>query len=111
MTDQERERIRARAEHFSDETVKQFHEWPQLIASMRAAMEAGTPPTEPAVIEMGHRWHALLGVLTGHDTFLEQMLKNVYNLAPRMLATPGRDPKLITYIREAMAAAGMKTFI
>jgi MerR family transcriptional regulator, thiopeptide resistance regulator len=69
---------RRRAE-FGEEKMREFEEeWPRLIASVRAEMERGTDPKDPAVQELAKRWMELIEAFTGGDKGIEQSLSNFY---------------------------------
>lgn len=65
FTPEEREQMRQRAEELGEARMQHVQtEWPRLIAEVRAAMGADTPPTDPAVIRLGQRWYALVQAVT-----------------------------------------------
>lgn len=108
FTEEERQQMRQRAEQLGEAGVQQAQiEWPQLIAAVRAAMKAGTRPTDPVVVELGRRWHALVHAFTGGDARIASKLKAAYDTEPRVMQAQGMDPKMFAYIGEAMAAAGL----
>ncbi len=109
FTEGEREQIRQRAEQLGEAGMRQAQEeWPRLIAQVRAAMEAGKPASDPEVLEMGRRWHALVNAFTGGDANIARKLKSAYDENPQIMAAQGMDPKMFAYVREAMQAAGLK---
>lgn len=109
FTPDERERMRQRAASLGETGVRQAqHEWPQLIASVRAAMDAGTPPTDPVAVELGRRWYALVNTFTGGDADIAGKLKEAYDKEPQVMAAQGMDKAMFAYVREAMQAAGLK---
>src|SRR5579859_2933858 len=56
LTESERAELLKRAETLGEAGMQEAQQaWPKLIAEVRAAMEAGTPPTDPKVVEMGRR--------------------------------------------------------
>ncbi len=109
FTPEEREQLRRRAEQLGEAGMRQAQEeWPRLIASVRTAMQAGTAPTDPSVIELGRRWHALVNAFTGGDANIARKLKEAYDDNPQIMAAQGMNPEMFAYIREAMQAAGLK---
>lgn len=72
-----------------------------------AAMDASTPPDDPAVLDMGRRWHALVNAFTGGDPGTTRTLKDAYAREPQVLAAQGMDAAMFAYIRAAMQAAGL----
>lgn len=108
FTPEERERMRRRAEQIGEAGMQQAQQgWPRLIAEVRAAMDAGTPPDDPAVLDMGRRWHALVNAFTGGDPGIARKLKDAYAKEPQVLAAQGMDVAMFAYIRMAMQAAGL----
>jgi hypothetical protein len=109
FTPDERERMRRRAEELGESRMQQANAaWPRLITDVRMAMDAGTPPTDPAVQEMGRRWHGLVQAFTGGDPALGRRMKEAYGKEPQVMAAQGMDHAMFAYIREAMQAAGLE---
>ncbi len=81
-------------------------DWEKLIAEVRAAMNAGTDPTSPAVQALGRRWMSLVHEFTGGNTGVNQSLNRFYG---DMLEQPGGfsgiDQAMAAYIGKAMKAA------
>lgn len=108
FTAEERERLRQRAEQYGAENMQKYQQqWPALIAQVRAAMEAGTPADDPAVVELGRRWHALVNAFSGGDASLARKMKDAYHKEPQAMAAQGMDPAMFAYVGEAMRAAGL----
>ncbi|MGA8276777.1 MAG: MerR family transcriptional regulator [Rhodanobacteraceae bacterium] len=108
FTSTERKAMLTRAEQLGEAGMQQAqHEWPQLITAVRAAMDAGTPATDPGVIEMGRRWHALVNAFTNGDANTARKMKQAYEKEPEVMAAQGMDASMFTYVGEAMAAAGL----
>lgn len=109
FTEAEREQMRRRAEQLGEAGMRQAQNaWPELIRQVRGAMDAGTPPTDPEVLEMGRCWHALVNAFTGGDANIARRLKEAYGREPRVMAATGLDAGMFVYMREAMQAAGLK---
>ena len=107
FTGAEREQLRRRAEQLGEAGMRQAQDaWPELIRQVRGAMDAGTPPTNPEVLEMGRRWHALVNAFTGGDANITRKLKEAYDREPQMMAAQGMDGAMFAYVRAAMQAAG-----
>ncbi|MDN5923886.1 MAG: MerR family transcriptional regulator [Xanthomonadales bacterium] len=81
--------------------------WAQLIKDVRAAMDADTPPTDPAVLDLGHRWYDLVQTVTGGNAELGLKIREIYAKEPQVMATQGMDNAMFDYIRKAMQAAGL----
>lgn len=109
LTESERAELLQRAERLGEAGMQEAQQaWPKLIAEVRAAMQAGTPPTDPKVVEMGRRWHGLVTAFTGGNPELSRKLRDAYVQQPQALADRGMDPEMFPYIRKAMEAAGLK---
>lgn len=109
FTPEEHEKMRLRAHELGDARLQEAHEaWPKLIAEVRQAMDAGTSPTDPAVQDMGRRWHELFHAFTGGDHNMARKLKSAYEKEPQIMSAQGMDKAMFAYVREAMQAAGLK---
>jgi MerR family transcriptional regulator, thiopeptide resistance regulator len=108
FTPEEREQLRLRAERHGAENMQKYQQqWSVLIAQVGAAMDAGTPTDDPAVIELGRRWHALVNAFSGGDAGLVRKMKDACQKQPRAMATQGMEPAMFVYIGEVMQAAGL----
>ncbi|MGH8216337.1 MAG: MerR family transcriptional regulator [Rhodanobacteraceae bacterium] len=109
FTPEERERVRRRAEELGESRIQQVNAaWPKLIAEVRAAMDTGVPPTDPAVQDMGRRWYSLIQAFTGGDAAIGRRLREAYDQEPQVMAAQGMDHAMFAYIRQAMQAAGLE---
>lgn len=79
-------------------------EWPRLLAALRAEMNKGTPPEDPAVRQLVQQGLAGLNKLTGGDPGMLQKLIGQYRANPGIGAAFGLDPATFAYIMKAMAA-------
>lgn len=108
LTESERAELLKRSEQLGEAGMQEAQQaWPKLIAEVRAAMEAGTPPTDPRVVELGKRWHALVTAFTGGNPSITRKLNAAYQQKPEALASRGMSPEMFPYVREAMRAAGL----
>ncbi|MEO7066350.1 MAG: MerR family transcriptional regulator [Rhodanobacter sp.] len=108
FTDEDREQLRQRAERFGTKNMQRYdRQWIDLITSVRAAMEAGKPADDPAVLEMARRWHGLVTDFTGGNADMARKLKNAYDSEPQVMAAQGMDPPMFSYIGQAMLKAGL----
>lgn len=108
LTPVEKAKMRERAEALGPHAIEAGQKaWPALIDSVRAAMRAGTPPADPAAIELGRRWHALVNAATGNDDALNQKIGAAWQANPEAMAAQGMDIDMFRYIGAAMAAAGL----
>lgn len=109
FTPEEREQLRRRAGQLGEAGMRQVQDaWPELIRQVRGAMNLGIPPTDPSVVEMGRRWHALVNAFTGGDAAIARKLKDAYDREPQVMAAQGMDGAMFAYVRAAMQAAGLK---
>jgi hypothetical protein len=109
LTDAERQEMMARAETLGESGMAEAQQaWPRLIAEVSAAMAAGTPPTDPAVVDMGRRWHALVQAATGGDLNVSRKIGEAYQRQPEAMAAQGMDMEMFKYIGAAMASAGLR---
>ena len=107
-TPEQLETLRQRAEIVSPERIRQVEvEWPELMAAVQAAMDAGTDPADPAVQQLARRWVALVEEFTGGDPGIYRSLKAMWeneSTIHGMETQPVRAMK--AYIDKALAAAG-----
>ena len=108
FTEAEREGFRQRAEKLGESGMADAHRaWPELIAQVRAAMDAGTAATDPTVVDMGRRWRALVVAATGNDAAINKKLSEAYVAQPDAMAAQGMDMEMCRYMGTAMGAAGL----
>lgn len=107
-TEREREDFRRRAEQLGAAGMAEAQTlWPELIAQVRAALDAGTPAQAPEVQDLARRWYALVQVFTGGDAAVARKLGDAWQAQPGAMAAQGLDPALFAYVGEAMRAAGL----
>lgn len=82
--------------------------WPELIAQVRAALDAGVPAEAPAAQELARRWYALVQAFTGGDAEVTRKLGQAYQAQPQAMAAQGLDPALFAYVGAALRAAGLE---
>lgn len=72
-------------------------EWPRLMAEVLREMEAGTPASDPRVLDLARRWQGLVAEFTGGRADIGGTLSESYqgHMPPEMQA-------MWTYIGEAM---------
>lgn len=108
FTPEERKYLRQRAEQYGSTNMQSYsQQWAKLAADVRTAMDAGTPPTDPAVVEMARRWYALVQAFTGGDANLARKMKEAYEREPQVMAAQGMSNSMFAYVGRAMAAAGL----
>ena len=108
LSDAERAAFEKRAEQLGADGLEAAQRaWPELIAQVRAAMDAGTPATGDSVIALARRWHAPIVAATGNDDAVNRKIGEAWQAQPDAMAAQGMDPAMFRYIGAAMAAAGM----
>ena len=104
----EREALRQRAEQLGPHGMEEAQRaWPELIGSVRDAMQRNADPKDAAVQELGRRWYTLVEAFTGGDAGITRKLGEAYAKQPQAMAAQGLDPTMFAYIGKAMAAAGL----
>jgi DNA-binding transcriptional MerR regulator len=84
-------------------------EWPRLMAEVRAAMDAGVPPTDPKAQEFARRWFGLVSEFTGGDPGIFQSVKKMYQNEDYVAGMDVRGMRpMQEYIEKARVAAGIK---
>lgn len=107
-TERERDDFRRRAEQLGETGMAEAQRlWPELIAQVRAAMDAGTPVETAGVQDLARRWYALVQCFTGGDAAVARKLGDAWQAQPSAMAAHGLDPALFAYVGRAMAAAGL----
>jgi DNA-binding transcriptional MerR regulator len=107
-TEHERDDFRRRAEQLGEAGMAEAQRlWPELIAQVRAAMDAGTPPETSEMQDCARRWYALVQCFTGGNTDTARKLGAAWQAQPNAMAAHGLDPALFAYVGKAMAAAGL----
>jgi MerR family transcriptional regulator, thiopeptide resistance regulator len=97
--------LKARGEMLGQERIRQVEaEWPQLIAEMRAEMQAGTDPASEHVQALARRWQGLVLEFTGGDPGITQSLGKMYQNEPAVRQQSGLDMELFAYVDKAMKA-------
>jgi MerR family transcriptional regulator, thiopeptide resistance regulator len=105
-TEEQRRQLEERKAIVGDERIKQVeHEWPQLIAEVRAEMEKGTDPASETVQALARRWRELLSEFTGGDPGIQRSLNRMYEQEPSARERTGIDPAIREFIGKAMAAS------
>lgn len=112
FTPQQLQSITASREEVGEQVLQQKQEeWAQLIADVRAAMEAGVDPTEASVQPLARRWTDMVRWTTGGDPAIEQSLKRLWDEQGDALAAQHGaryDPRpVFGYITKAIA--GLKS--
>jgi DNA-binding transcriptional MerR regulator len=110
-TPEQLQQLQARKEQVGEERIQQVQqEWPELIAHVKAAMEAGLDPAHPSVQELARRWFGLVHEFTGGDPGIFNALKSMYQNEDTIhgMDVAAMRPTM-EYIGNAAAAAGITT--
>ncbi len=109
LTDSERREMRERADTLGQEGMQRAQQdWADLIEAVRSAMEAGTPPDDPQVQELGKRWYDLARAATGGNPEIGRKIADAYKEQPDVMTAYGMDRAMFAYVGQAMAAAGVR---
>lgn len=81
-------------------------EWAEIIPAVRAHMHNGTAPSDPAVVELGHRWRTLVNEFTGGSKAIAKNVRTMYEhegaaIAEKLPNTP--DPEMFAYMATVFA--------
>jgi MerR family transcriptional regulator, thiopeptide resistance regulator len=103
----------SRREEAGDEALREAQEeWAELIAEVRAAMDAGTDPKDSKVLALAKRWESMVDKTTGGDPEITQALKRLWDEQGDVLAAQHGsryDPRpVFGYIGTAIEAAKAK---
>lgn len=84
-------------------------DWADLIAEVKAAMEAGLDPVDPKAQDLAKRWFGLINAFTGGDPGIFRSLQNMYQNEDRVrgMDVAAMRP-MMDYIGKAAAAAGIQ---
>lgn len=105
LSTDERNLVQQRAALIGDNLQTLRDAYPDLIAAMRASMDAGTPATDPAVIGLARRYRALAPKLPEVDPAMRTRLVDAVAGRADVMAANGLDEDLLRYIVAAVAAA------
>jgi hypothetical protein len=105
-TAEQLEYLKKRAEEVGEERMQQAPgEWAELIALVKAEMQKGTDPSDPAVQALAKRWRGLVNEFTGGDPGIEQSLRRLWTEQANNIAaqhgTHYYDPQVSEYIGKA----------
>ena len=82
-------------------------QWADLITEVRAHMERGTDPAEPAVQDLARRWNELIEAFTGGDPGIRKSLQKMYETEGAEAASHNMvDGDLMAYVGRINEAAG-----
>ena len=84
---------------------RQMYDWPPLIAGVRNAMNAGTPPSDPHVRQLAQRWMELFRAYAGDDPATHARVREAYANEPDLRSGSTVDQAMLAYVRQASQAA------
>ncbi len=90
-----------------DDRIREVEaEWPRLIAAVRAEMQRGTDPADPAVQALATRWQALVAEFTGGRADIADGVARVYRHEPAARQRTGLDAEILAYVGRATPRRG-----
>jgi DNA-binding transcriptional MerR regulator len=107
-TPEQMEYLKERREQVGDDRIQQVQkEWPELIAQVRAELQKGIAPTDPAVLELARRWMGLINEFTGGDPGTERSVGRLWKeQGDNLIAKYGQEydsRDVFDYISQAIA--------
>ena len=105
-TPEQQRQLAQRREQLGEHRIRQAErEWAELIAAVKGEQAAGTEPTDPPMLELARRWHALIDQFTGGDEGIRESRGTIYRQEGPEAASRGMvDPGLMRYVGQALAA-------
>ena len=82
---------------------KRSGEWPALIAAVRAAMDAHTPPTDATVLQLARQWLDLFRAYAGRNPATQLKFRQAHQQEPRLMQGSFVDAAMLHYLGAAMA--------
>ena len=98
--------LNERGKQLGPEGMEQAQQqWADLIAAVRAQMEAGADPASPEVQELANQWEELISQFTGGNPEIRESLQKMYETEEPEKASRGMvDPEVMTFAQRAMEA-------
>ena len=78
--------------------------WRELSADIRAAMQSGVSPRDPALAGLTQRWRTHVDALIARDPEFITKLRTAYERHPELMTEQSMSPALIDFMTEALAA-------
>ncbi|PIG26898.1 MerR family transcriptional regulator [Janthinobacterium sp. 35] len=94
--------------HLAANYGKRSGEWPALIAAVRAAIDARTPPTDPAVLQLARQWLELFRAYAGTDPATQLKFRQAHQQEPRLMEGSFVDAAMLQYLGAAMAVVAQE---
>lgn len=79
------------------------HEWPPLIAAVRASLDAQVPPQDDSVLALARQWLALFRSYAGRDPATQLKFRQAHQEEPRLAQGSFVTPQMMAYLAPAMA--------
>lgn len=89
--------------HLAANYGKRSHEWPPLIAAVRASLDAQVPPQDDSVLALARQWLALFRSYAGHDPATQLKFRQAHQEQPRLAQGSFVTPQMMAYLAPAMA--------
>lgn len=107
--------------YFSDEEIAAWHalsssqpeqaaQWPELVAAVRALMDAAVAPHHPEARALAWRWMRLVQQTMGNDPRFFKKLQAMHRNEPGVQAHTGIDGAVIDYITAAAQGARFEVY-
>jgi DNA-binding transcriptional MerR regulator len=106
-TPEQLEYLERRRREVGEERIREAEaEWAELIAAVRAEMEAGTDPSTERVQVLARRWMGLVEEFTGGDPGIERSVGNMWRQEDDIHGIDTAEMRgMMAYVSEAMAAS------
>jgi DNA-binding transcriptional MerR regulator len=106
-TPEQLEYLERRRREVGEERIREAEaEWAELIAAVRAEMEAGTDPSTERVQAFARRWMGLVEEFTGGDPGIERSVGNTWRQEDDIHGIDTAEMRgMMAYVSEAMAAS------
>lgn len=91
--------IRFMRAHYGERAM----EWPQLMADVRDAIDAGATPDSPQGRALAQRWLDLFCSYAGHDPATHAKFRHALMNEPALTKDSWTDDTLLGFVRDAMA--------
>jgi DNA-binding transcriptional MerR regulator len=110
-TPEQLDQLKARKELVDEGRILQVQqEWVELIASVKAAIEARLDPADPKAQDLARRWFGLVNEFTCGDPGIARSLKTMYENEEQVAGMDVATMRPLTeFVGRAAASAGIKT--
>jgi DNA-binding transcriptional MerR regulator len=102
--DEQRQALRARGEKLGPERIRAVEaRWPELIATVRREMQAGTSPGDLRVLALAEEWQSLLDEFVNGRWDIAAGAGRMMHAEPSVRQRTGLDAEIMDYVAKAMA--------